>query len=54
MTSTGDFRYEVNGINKKVSPIEDIDLNEVDRHLDRQASKAQERYDAFYMDYGKE
>ena len=49
MTSTGDFRSVVDDINKKEIPIENIDLEAVDIHLDTQAREAQERYDAFDM-----
>ena len=49
MTSTGDFRSVVEEINKSDFPIENIDLEAVDIHLDTQAREAQERYDAFDM-----
>ena len=45
MTSTGDFIALVDGINMKSILIEDINLDEVDEHLDNQAKEAQERYD---------
>ena len=45
MTSTGAFIAMVDGINEMVIPIEDINLEEVDYHLDSQEKEAQERYD---------
>ena len=45
MTSTGAFIALVDGINKKNILIEDINLEEVDDHLDNQEKEAQERYD---------
>ena len=47
VTSTGDLVSVVEGINKSVIPIEDINLDEVDYHLDTQEKEAQERYDSF-------
>jgi hypothetical protein len=47
MTSTGDFISLVDGINEKVFPREDIDLEAVDSHLDNQEREAQAKYDAF-------
>ena len=62
VTSTGDFISRINGINEMIIPIEEIDLEEIDRkleeqeseqlreideHLDGQARDAQERYDSF-------
>ena len=45
MTSTGAFIALVDGINQMVIPIADINLDEVDYHLDPQEKEAQERYD---------
>ena len=50
VTSTGDFIARVEGINKLSIPIEEIDLEEVDRELDNQARQAQERYDRWDQD----
>ena len=47
MTSTGAFIALVDGINQMVIPIEDINLDEVDYHLDSQEKEAQEKYDKF-------
>ena len=47
VTSTGDFISRVDTINKTDIPIEEIDLEEIDEHLERQAKEAQERYDNF-------
>ena len=47
MTSTGDFLSLVDGINMMTIPIEDINLEEVDYHLEQQEKEAQERYDRF-------
>ena len=45
MTSTGAFIALVDSINEMVIPIEDINLDEVDYHLDSQEKEAQERYE---------
>ena len=50
VTSTGDFISRVDTINKTDIPIEEIDLHEIDDHLDEQAKRAQERYDNFEKD----
>ena len=47
VTSTGDFISRVDTINKTDIPIEEIDLEEIDEHLEMQAKEAQERYDNF-------
>ena len=50
VTSTGDFIARVEGINKLSLPLEEIDLEEVDKELDNQARLAQERYDRWDQD----
>ena len=50
VTSTGDFISRVDTINKTDIPIEEIDLEEIDEHLEKQANEAQERYDNFDSD----
>ena len=47
VTSTGDFISRVEETNRKNIAIEDIDLNQVDHHLDEMEKEAQRRYDDF-------
>ena len=54
VTSTGDLISVVEGINRSVIPIEDINLDEVDYHLDTQEKEAQERYDSFDAEMAQE
>ena len=47
VTSTGDFIARVEEVNKQGMELEDIDLELVDEHLNKQEREAQERYDNF-------
>ena len=54
VTSTGDLISVVEGINRMVIPLEDINLEEVDYHLDTQEKEAQEKYDRFDEEMAQE
>ena len=54
VTSTGDLISVMEGINKSVIPIEDINLEEVDYHLHTHEKEAQERYDSFDTEMAQE
>ena len=47
VTSTGDFISRVEEVNTQGMELEDIDLDLVDEHLNKQEREAQERYDNF-------
>ena len=47
VNSTVDFISIIDDINNKDFPIEDINLEEIDRHLEEQEKEAQKKYDEF-------